>query len=147
MNDGRIFHAATNAIYFYSAAKRCNLKGMIPLGTPSIICGAFSVELAIKSLLYKKGIEVKGHHLLKLLQKLPEEIQEEIYDRLGKDWGDFEAQLANCDKAFVNWRYAHETTEDLNINSKFLVLFAEICCDIVMRELDIKSNVTLNDMI
>ena len=147
MNDERIFHAATNAITFYSAAKRCNMEGMLPLSTPSIICGAFSVELAIKSLLYKNGIETKGHQLLKLLQQLPTETQKEIYEGLEKEWVDFEAQLANCDKAFVDWRYAHETTSDLNINSNFLVLLAEVCCKIVMRELGIRSNVSLNDMI
>ncbi|EAQ32291.1 HEPN domain-containing protein [Idiomarina baltica] len=146
MTEEQTFVAASNAMSFYAAAKRCSLKGMIPLGTPSVICGAFSVELSMKSLLYKNGVESKGHHLLKLMRKLSPEIQNEIRDGLGKKWPDFEEQLENCDKAFVDWRYAHETTQDLNINSNFLILLAEICCKIVMRELDINSNFELQNL-
>lgn len=75
MTEQQIFHAATNALSFYRAAKRCNLEGMIPIGTPSIINGSFSVELALKVVLYSDGIVCKGHHLLELMEKLPSEIR------------------------------------------------------------------------
>lgn len=147
VTEQQIFHAATNAISFYTAAKRCNLKGMIPIGTPSIINGSFSVELALKAILYSDGVDCKGHHLLALMKKLPSEICIEIQNYLAEDWPDYEQQLKNCDKAFVDWRYVHEIDKELNINTNFLILLSEICCRIMMEKIGMTSNVELQDMI
>lgn len=147
MTDEQTFHAATNALAFYRAAKRCNLEGMISIGIPSIICGAFSVELALKAILYSDGVDCKGHHLLTLLNKLPVDILNKILKPLAKDWPDYDHQLKNCDKAFVDWRYVHEIDRDLNINVNFLIFLSELCCRVLMEKVGMKSNVTLQEMV
>lgn len=147
MTEQQIYHAATNALSFYAAAKRCNINGMVPIGTPSIINASFSVELALKVILYSDGVDCKGHHLLALMEKLPSEICIEIQNYLAVKWPDYEQQLKNCDKAFVDWRYVHQIDRELNINIKFLIFLSEICCRIMMEQIGYTSNVELQDMI
>ena len=120
---------------------------MISIGIPSIICGAFSVELALKAILYNEGVDCKGHPLLALMNKLPAKVQNEIQMSLAKEWPDYDQQLKNCDKAFVDWRYVHEIDRELNINVNFLLLLSELCCRVMMERIGITSNVTLQEMV
>lgn len=145
-SEQQIILAATNAIHFYRAAKRCDDPRLLPIGIPAIVCGTFSIELSLKSMLYDLGINPKGHSLVKLFNMLPENLKHEIEVSVSRVWPDYQEQFKNCDMAFVNWRYAHESKEELNINSKFVIMFAENCCRIVMRELGINSNVELADI-
>lgn len=147
MTNEQTFHAATNALAFYRAAKRCNLEGMISVGIPSIVCGAFSVELALKAILYNEGVDCKGHHLLTLMNKLPAEVRNEIQKSLAQEWPDYDQQLKNCDRAFVDWRYVHEVDRELNINVNFLILLSELSCRAMMERIGITSNVTLHEMV
>ena len=61
---------------------RLNLVPFVPFGTVIIklVCLSFSVELYIKDVHYTlEGKAPRGHDILKLFEKLPDEFQQEIF--------------------------------------------------------------------
>ena len=115
-----------------------SLEGGKILGTLStmgveIVCLAFSVELYIKDLHCAiKGKAPRGHNILKLFEKLPEQIQQDIfaYDSISQNpfftrgnlfstkrfSSDFSAydgfidQVKAISDGFEKWRYSYEST-------------------------------------
>lgn len=115
---------------------------------PSIVCLAFSIELYIKDVYDAiKEEPLRSHSILKLFEKLPENIQIEIFSHgeIGTEnpWVVFGSPFApKCSRnnigitdlfiyeiqaisnAFTDWRYSHEGKRaSLNYNSGFALSF------------------------
>lgn len=94
---------------------------------------AFSCELFFKYYLYCCHVDskkfVRLHDLYDLFKLLPEDLQSEIIDchpeKRSKD--DFELNLKELGKAFIEFRYSFEKTS-IAFAAKFLaLLFEELC--------------------
>jgi HEPN domain len=107
-----------NAVAFYEASIRCCAPGKasIPpykegvwLGSPTVVCVAFSIEQFLKLLLlletgtYPKKI----HDLVILFDKLSADIQGRINGNFS-DWRGAQYYLEDARNAFIEWRYPHE---------------------------------------
>ncbi len=98
---------------------------------PMLVNGAFSVELTLKAILTKQGIEYKNEHNLKVLfDKLPLNIQNELWDYLEKKKPEYadtqkrETELIIMSDAFVKWRYCFEGKSAPSFDINFLSAFA-----------------------
>lgn len=129
MQDLKLFLAQVHASQLQAAFERCwntpskefDLISDVSLGIPALICASLSVEIGLKAILRKCGIEPQREHDLSiLLKKLPTDIYAQIKAETLKSYPDFDAQLENAKKAFVNWRYFYETENDMNINILFV---------------------------
>ena len=128
------------------------LIGTSELGTRSttgvdIVCLAFSVELYIKDLHYAiKGKAPRGHNILKLFEKLPEQIQQEIFDyesisqnpfntrgdifspnRFTSEYSAYDGfidQIKAISDGFEKWRYSYESAA-LHYDISFALAFIE----------------------
>ena len=112
-----------------------------------IVCLAFSVELYIKDLHYaNNGHAPKGHNILKLFEKLPEQIRKEIfaYDSISPNpfitrgdkfstkrftiaytaYDGFIDQIKSISDGFEKWRYSYESST-LHYNSSFALALVE----------------------
>lgn len=112
-----------------------------------IVCLAFSVELYIKDLHHVvNGKTPRGHNILKLFEKLPEKIQQEIFtydsisqnpfftrgnilftERFAADYSAYDGfidQLKAISDGFEKWRYSYESTS-LNYDVSFTLAFIE----------------------
>lgn len=126
--------------------------GSNELGTRSamgvdIVCLAFSVELYIKDLHSAvNGKAPRGHNILKLFEKLPENIQQEIfsYDSINQNpfntrsdifstnrftnfysaYDGFIDQIKSISDGFEKWRYSYESAT-LNYNISFALALIE----------------------
>ena len=110
-----------------------------------IVCLAFSVELYIKDLHYAvKGKAPRGHNILKLFEKLPEQIQQEIfaYESISQNpfftkgdifstkrftstysaYDGFIDQIKAISDGFEKWRYSYESTT-LRYDTSFALAF------------------------
>ena len=109
------------------------MLGSRPTIGVDIVCLAFSVELYIKDLHYTlEGKAPSGHNILKLFEKLPEQIQQEIfaYDSISQNpfftrgdifstksftsaysaYDGFIDQIKAISDGFSKWRYSYEST-------------------------------------
>ena len=123
------------------------ILGTRPVMGVEIVCLAFSVELYIKDLHYAiKGKAPRGHNILKLFKKLPEEIQQEIFsydsisqnpfftrgnilftDRFASDYSEFDVfidQIEAISDGFEKWRYSYERTS-LHYDVSFALAFID----------------------
>lgn len=98
-----------------------------------IVCLAFSLELYLKNLHYViNGKSPRGHNILKLFEKLPEEIQQKIFvhDAITQNpfntrgdifspegfsgsysaYDRFIGQVKAISDGFEKWRYSHENS-------------------------------------
>lgn len=128
------------------------LVGAKELGTRTtmgveIVCLAFSVELFIKSLHYVVTGKIPcGHDILKLFEKLPEEIKQEIFThdlicqnpfftrgnifstkRFKSDFTAYDGfldQIKAISDGFTKWRYSYESAA-LRYDTSFAMAFIE----------------------
>lgn len=107
--------------------------GTRPTGGVSVVCLAFSVELYFKDLHYAvNGKAPNGHNILKLFEKLPENIRKEIFGhdsisqnpfairgnifstkRYNSDYSPYDGfidQIRTISDSFTKWRYSYEST-------------------------------------
>lgn len=128
MEEHRIFLAKLQSEQLQAAFERCwntdrhydRLPGT-PLAMPALICAALSAEIGLKALLFAGGAEPgREHNLSHLLSELPAHIRLAIVGEVSAAYTDFDAQLSNAEKAFVQWRYFYESKADININIKFV---------------------------
>lgn len=105
--------------------------GAFPVMNPSIVCLAFSVELYVKDIYSELNIKLPkgrdGHNIWKLFEKLPDQVQQEIFahDSIGQNtfatrgdifstkrftspYDGFVYQIKAISEAFVEWRYSYE---------------------------------------
>lgn len=81
---------------------------------PYIVNGAFSIELALKSILCENKVDYKReHNLYQLFRLLPNTFQNEIklvFEQLdlSYDMGNFDKDFVLISDSFVEWRYAFE---------------------------------------
>ena len=87
---------------------------------PSIVCLAFSVELALKSVLLHDNRSSHGHSLWNLYSRLPTRLRSEIVARTSRTDQEFELELKSAANAFVQWRYIHEQTRMVGVSVGFL---------------------------
>ena len=129
MQDLRLHLAQIHATQLQAAFERCwntpsrefDLLSDVSLGIPALICASLSVEIGLKAILRQCGIEPKREHdLAVLLEKLPPDIYAQIKVETLKRFPDFDVQLENAKKAFVDWRYFYEVENDMHINILFV---------------------------
>lgn len=85
---------------------------------PFIVNAAFSIELYLKALGLKHGVDLHGHVLSKLYDKLPIEAKAEIQEMTHRcavdselglgETPNFLAYLGELDHTFTEWRYSFE---------------------------------------
>ena len=97
---------------------------------PTIVNGAFSIELTLKAILAKNQIEYgKEHNLVFLYQLLPDSFQLELLNHLVekapeyKDTKKCADELLLISNAFADWRYAFEKPAPA-LDMRFLSAFA-----------------------
>lgn len=106
--------------------------GSFPTMSPSVVCLAFAVELYIKDLHFViNGKAPRGHNILRLYEKLPENVKNDVYAhesinenpfvargnalsvrRFSKNYTAYDGfidQLAAISNGFEKWRYSHES--------------------------------------
>ena len=75
---------------------------------PSIVCLAFSIELAFKSILQSLDIQIYDHNFVKLYEALHKNLQAEVIRLSTFESTVFLENLQICSNAFIDWRYIHE---------------------------------------
>jgi len=110
------------------------------LVVPRLVYGAFSVEVTLKALLTEQGISYgKEHNLKTLFEKLPFEIQNQIWCYLlakAPEYSDTEKrenELILISSAFVNWRYCYEPHRAPALDSRFLAAFANAAITVMFE--------------
>ena len=104
--------------------------GLCPTMGVEIVCLAFSVELYMKGLHYTITNDApRGHNILSLFRKLPEQIQQEVFSfrsisEYGWSFPEFEKQIEAISNSFEKWRYSYEVTT-VRYNSYFALVFIE----------------------
>ena len=104
--------------------------GRYPTMGVEVVCLSFSVELYIKCLHHVISRELpRGHNILDLFRKLPNQIQEELFSypavaKYGWDFHKFEQMIGTISDSFKKWRYSYES-KSLNYNSYFALVFVE----------------------
>ena len=132
MNEAVLIYQAKafyNAYIMFDQIK--NEEDPLLLSVPALVNGAFAVELTLKAILTKQKIEYKNEHNLKVLfDKLPLDIQKELWDFLEKkkpEYADYkkrETELIIMSDAFVKWRYCFEGEGAPAFDTSFLSAFA-----------------------
>lgn len=96
-----------------------------------LVNGAFSVEITLKAILFKEGIEYgKEHNLLVLFEMLPKAIQDKIWNYLAQKAPEYTDQKRRADElvlisnAFVDYRYVFEGKTVPAFDARFLSAFA-----------------------
>ena len=87
---------------------------------PGVVCMAFAIELAIKSLLLSDKNPSGGHKLNELFGKLNPAVRAEVIRQAGLSEQTFLHELQIAASAFVDWRYIYETPGLHSINLPFL---------------------------
>lgn len=100
------------------SAENGNEKSGIILGIPTIVMLSFTIELGIKTLLFKRDNEItKGHKLEKLFGELDEHrknrIKKYTCQKSGKQEENFEEILENNGSTFIDWRYFFEKNNNV----------------------------------
>ena len=98
---------------------------------PTVVNGAFAVELILKAILANNKVKYENeHNLLSLFLLLPESFQAELICNLTKkaseykDPEKFADELVLISNAFVDWRYAYENKPVPAFDTRFLSAFA-----------------------
>ena len=131
MNEDFLIYQAKSFYNAYIALEQIkNEDDPLLLLVPMLVNGAFSIELTLKAILTKQEIEYKNEHNLKVLfDKLPLNIQKELWDYLEKKKPEYantqkrEAELIIMSDAFVKWRYCYEESAPA-FDVSFLSAFA-----------------------
>ena len=98
---------------------------------PTVVNGAFSIEITLKAILAKNQIDYgKEHNLFILFQLLPESFQNEMFEHLLEKAPEYKEakklidELILISDAFVEWRYAFEKKKVPAFDLRFLSAFA-----------------------
>lgn len=132
MNEEFLIYQAKSFYNAYIMLEQIkNEEDPLLLYVPMLVNGAFAVELILKAILTKQKIEYKNEHNLKVLfDKLPLDIQKELWDFLEKKKPEYadhkkrETELIIMSDAFVKWRYCFEDKNAPAFDSSFLSAFA-----------------------
>lgn len=115
----------------YIALEQLNPDDKMLLMVPKLVNGAFSVELTLKAILVEQAIPYDRIHNLKILfDKLPPDIQNIIWDFLGKKAPEYsdatkrETELLIMSEAFAKWRYCFEESLVPAFDERFLSAFS-----------------------
>lgn len=107
---------------------------------PKLVNGAFSAELAIKTILVEQNIPYNKEHNLKILfDKLPLDIQHRIWEYLSKKAPEYsdvakrETELLLISEAFVQCRYCFEGNLTAAFDVRFLSAFANASIGIMFE--------------
>ena len=104
--------------------------GRYPTMGVEVVCLSFSMELYIKCLHYVISKDLpRGHNILALFRKLPNQIQEELFnypevEKYGWDFDKFEQMICTISDSFEKWRYSYES-KSLKYNTYFALVFVE----------------------
>jgi len=101
------------------------------LSTPALVCLAFSIELHVKLLLHTYDITTKGHHIGKLIRKLPvEEISHLAthphFDPISQQGEGFFKNIETSSDLFIRTRYYYEKMGTLISNTGFCIALAKV---------------------
>lgn len=133
MNSDFIVYEAKSFYNAYINLERLNqeCEDKMLLCIPMLVNGAFSIEVTLKAILVKQGIEYgKEHDLLILFEMLPEAIQNEIWSHLAEkapEYADQERrtnELMLISNAFIDYRYVFEDKDVPAFDTRFLSAFA-----------------------
>lgn len=132
LNADQAEHAFRTSISFQIASTRAfetkfeddTFKAAI---VPAVVCAAFAVELGMKARIiydgnkeqYKELKGSSGHNLERLFALLSDTDRGWFIEGTKLPKSEFIEKLALVSKAFVDWRYVHEKTEQI-IDYKFL---------------------------
>jgi hypothetical protein len=137
MSDPLQFLREHTAESFLRAYERCMNPPSQDLGTPALICAAFSAELGLKEILRNHGIPFKKfkreHKYLNLLALLPQGETDSLRAEMISEWPDFNLQLTAASNAFVTWRYFFDSLDPIEVNGKFVAAFARTVLQRVRR--------------
>lgn len=103
---------------------------------PGIVCLAFSIELAFKSILLAVSKPTSGHKLDQLFQRLPAAEQHEVILESGVDTQSFHENLALVANAFVEWRYIYERPGAHSISEQFLQMLSHAADAVAARKVN-----------
>ncbi len=126
---------AVEAKSFYNAYLNLEMMnqsaGGVEFFVPMAVNGAFSIELALKAILFEMGIPYeKEHNLLVLFNLLPERLQQIFWRYLACKAPEYadekrrQDELALISDVFVEWRYSFEGNPAPAFDSRFLSAFA-----------------------
>lgn len=118
MNNSILAFQAKSFFEVYQIIKQQEAKLALPRYFPALIVnGAFSAELALKSILTENCVNYKKeHNLVSLFMLLPREFSLEVFNRSmsiapaygeSDKWAD---ELNLISEAFVDWRYCYEVS-------------------------------------
>lgn len=133
MKSKVLIHEAKSFYNAYIALEQLQEQEPEPLllYVPTIVNGAFAVELALKAILSDLNIHYeKEHNLLSLFELLPEELKKLFWKYLVMKAPEFEnhqhqiEELTIISNAFVDMRYYYEVDVVPAINTRFLSAFA-----------------------
>lgn len=146
--------AESNAAFFDQAQKlggkpQASAKAFasLPAMSPGIVCLAFAVELYIKDLHFAlKGKAPRGHSILKLFEKLPDNARQEIFvhnsisgnpfvgrgsvfsvKKFTRDYTAYDGfieKIEEISNGFEKWRYSYES-KSLKYEEWFALAFIE----------------------
>ena len=117
-----------SSFYFYNASIRCskveiNSNGIAKsLFISAMSNAAFACELVIKAIYFTiNGKGTKGHDLYKLINKLPNNEKNTIYEKLiAISYIDAENMLKEYGDSFTVWRYIFEYETSFQFYKNFL---------------------------
>ena len=126
---------AIEAKSFYNAYLNLEMMnrstGGVEFFVPMAVNGAFSIELALKAILFEIGIPYeKEHNLLVLFNLLPERLQQIFWRYLACKAPEYadekrrQDELILISNVFVEWRYSFEGNPAPVFDSRFLSAFA-----------------------
>ncbi len=85
-------------------------------GLVSLVCLAFAVELYLKAVFEALGAKQKGHHIRKLFDRLPIDVQNELFNIqmksvYGATLDDYKKWINIISNGFEEFRYSYEYKE------------------------------------
>ncbi|MFC3552500.1 HEPN domain-containing protein [Lysobacter cavernae] len=122
-------HARMTSTAFLEAYRRCMDETASSgkneaMFIPALVCAAFSAEVGLKALLLQAGKAARGHDLVRLFNRLPDELQLDIFGRMSMEASQFAANLNHVRDAFKDWRYMYEFNDERFISVAFVSNFA-----------------------
>lgn len=163
MNSDLLVYQAKSFYNAYINLERISSESCIPLFViPSLVNGAFAIELSFKAILAKNQINYnKEHNLWLLFEMLPIPFRCEIYSYLiekAPEYDDAEKcarEMLLASTVFVDWRYAFEGKPVPAVDVRFLGalanasirgMFAHYNVDLVASDVDSKTDDEIEEM-
>jgi hypothetical protein len=101
------------------------------LTSPALLCLASSIELHVKLFFYTYDIPARGHHIEKLIKKLPEDEITHIsthpyFDPITQQGEGFFENIDKASNLFIRTRYYYEKMGTLISNTRFCITLAKV---------------------